>query len=183
MNNMWDLQKQPVGTVGHDPNMALIREAQAAALALPKTGVVAAIDLGDSSAVTNPHFPNKKPVGDRLANLALSEVYGLPMGEVHSPQFDRCAVEGGKMRLRFQFADGLRIRDGGALKGFAIQGANGDWLWAEGKIDGKDIVVWNSQVPQPKAVRYAWASNPVISVENGVGLPLRPFRTDTQSPQ
>jgi len=31
------------------------------------------------------------------------------------------------------------------------------------------------------AVRYAWANNPVISLENSAGLPLRPFRTDPQS--
>ncbi|GDX09753.1 hypothetical protein LBMAG57_15250 [Verrucomicrobiota bacterium] len=33
----------------------------------------------------------------------------------------------------------------------------------------------------PAAVRYAWASNPLLSVENSAGLPLRTFRTDRGS--
>jgi hypothetical protein len=36
---------------------------------------------------------------------------------------------------------------------------------------------------KPVAERYAWAMNPVTSVENKAGLPLRPFRTDTNSKQ
>ncbi len=56
-------------------------------------------------------------------------------------------------------------------------------MWADGQIDGQDILVWSDQVSVPAAVRYAWAMNPVISVENRAGLPLRPFRTDTESPQ
>ena len=70
---------------------------------------------------------------------------------------------------------------GGDLKGFAIRGSTGDWGWATGKINGQDIVVWNDQIGSPAAVRYAWAWNPIISVENGAGLPLYPFRTDTDS--
>ena len=178
MNNMWEAQDKPVGT---ERNMGLIREAQEAAMELPKTGVVAAIDL--CVAHDNPHFPNKQPVGDRLANLALSEVYGLPMGTVNSPAFAGYAIEGNKVRLRFKYADGLHARGDGAVKGFAIRGAKGDWAWAEGKIEGNEIVVWNSKVPEPVAVRYAWATFPIISVENNAGLPLRPFRTDKESPK
>jgi len=41
------------------------------------------------------------------------------------------------------------------------------------------IKSWRATVPDPKAVRYAWAANPILSVENAAGLPLRPFRTDS----
>jgi hypothetical protein len=34
-----------------------------------------------------------------------------------------------------------------------------------------------------KAVRYGWAGHPVLSIENKAGLPLRPFRTDIESPR
>ena len=176
MNNMWEAQNKPVNT---ERNMGLIREAQEGALQLPKTGVAAAIDL--CVVHDNPHFPNKKPVGDRLANLALSEVYGLSLGQVNSPAFASYAIEGNKVRLRFKYADGLRARGDGAVKGFAIRGAKGDWAWADGKIEGNEIVVWSNTVPEPAAVRYAWATFPIISVENNAGLPLRPFRTDKDS--
>jgi sialate O-acetylesterase len=33
-------------------------------------------------------------------------------------------------------------------------------------------------VPNPKAARYAWQSNPLATLFNGVGLPTAPFRTD-----
>jgi sialate O-acetylesterase len=32
---------------------------------------------------------------------------------------------------------------------------------------------------QPVAVRYAWEANPALSLENGLGLPAAPFRTDS----
>jgi sialate O-acetylesterase len=100
---------------------------------------------------------------------------------VNSPLYEGFDIEGNKIRLRFTDAEGLRVRGGGELKGFAICGSGGEWAWASGRIEGNEIVVWNDQVPHPVAVRYAWAINPVISVENGAGLPLHPFRTDTRS--
>jgi sialate O-acetylesterase len=44
-------------------------------------------------------------------------------------------------------------------------------------------VLWSDQIPQPAAARYAWAPNPITSMENAAGLPMRPFRTDKDSPQ
>lgn len=162
--------------------MARIREQQNAALKLPKTAVVAAIDLGKANNPTaNAHFPVKKPVGDRLANVAFKEVYGLPLGEVYSPEYTGYAVEGDKVRLHFAHAEGLRAVGDGKVKGFILQNAKGEWVWAEGKIEGTDIVVWSAEAPKPEDVRYAWASNPVTSIENGAGLPLRPFRVKIES--
>jgi sialate O-acetylesterase len=105
------------------------------------------------------------------------------MGQVNSPMYQSFTVAGNKVTLKFSDAEGLRVRGGGDMKGFAISGGDGKWVWATGKIAGQDIVVWSDQVPSPQAVRYAWATNPVMSVENGAGLPLLPFRTDTQSKQ
>ena len=173
MNNMsQDKQTKPVQPHG----LTLIREQQHGGLLQPGTGMVAAIDVGTKNA----HFPNKKPVGERLAGLALRDCYGQP-GQANSPMFKSFTVEADKIRLTFTDAEGLRVRGGGDLKGFAIRGSNGDWVWATGRIVGQNIVVWSDQVPAPAAVRYAWAANPVVSVENGAALPLYPFRTDTNS--
>ncbi len=169
MNNMHALQQKPTD----DRPLSQIREAQNGALQLPRTGVVAAIDLGIAE---NAHFPIKKPVGDRLANLALSEVYGQPLGEVHSPEFSSYQLEGDKVRVHLKYAAGLRAREG-VVRGFALQDESGEWGWAEGRVDGADLFLWSAQAPHPQALRYAWAENPLISVENGAGLPLRPFRT------
>ena len=173
LNNMYEAQSKPVEVSSHP----ILREQQHTGLLLPKVGMASSIDLGSKNA----HFPKKKPVGERLAGLALRDCYGLTMGQVNSPMFKNFSIEGNKVRLRFTDADGLRVRNGSNLKGFAIRGSSGDWNWANGKIDGQEIVVWCDQVPSPIAVRYAWAKNPVISVVNGAGLPLCPFRTDTDS--
>ena len=177
MNNMRDYpQTKPVQ---YNP-LCVLREQQQAALDLPNTGVVCSIDVG--LPLPEPHFPNKKPVGDRLAALALNDVYGQK-GLVNSPAYKSFDVEGNKIRLTFTSADGLRLMPGHPFAGFAIKGATGDWVWAQGQIDGQTIVVWNDSVPKPVAVRYAWAANPIVSIQNAAGLPLRPFRTDTDSPQ
>ena len=173
MNNMHALQTRP----DEDRPLAQIREAQNGALKLPRTGVVAAIDLGIAE---NAHFPIKKPVGDRLANLALSEVYQLSLGEVHSPELAGCKIEKDKVRVTLKHAEGLRAR-GGEIRGFALQDASGTWVWAEARIEGTDLLLWSSQAPKPQALRYAWAENPVISIENGASLPLRPFRVDLKA--
>ena len=67
------------------------------------------------------------------------------------------------------------------LRGFAILPADSGWLWALARIDGGNLVLWNDQIATPVAVRYAWAFDPLLSVENAAGLPLRPCRTGTES--
>jgi sialate O-acetylesterase len=176
MQNYHKPQENPV-----EPNpMSLIREAQQGALKLPNTDVAASLDQGIDKPNYEAHFPNKKALGERMAGLALNNLYGQP-GLVHSPQFKSYKVEGKTVRLQFDHAEGLRLRGDAGLKGFAIRAEGGDWVWAEGKIEGQDILIWSDQVSAPAAVRYAWAFNPILSVENSAGLPLRPFRTDTGS--
>lgn len=176
MQNYAKPQEKPV-----EPNsLSEIREQQQAVLSMPETDVATGVDQGIRVPGYEAHFPDKKPLGRRLAGLALDHLYGRP-GQVHSPQFKSFAVEGDKIRLKFEYADGLRLRGGSGLKGFAIRADTGEWVWAKGEISGQEILLWNDQIPNPTAVRYAWAYNPTLSVENGVGLPLRPFRTDTES--
>jgi sialate O-acetylesterase len=87
-------------------------------------------------------------------------------------------INGNSIKLTFKFADkGLKAKSG-ALKGFAIAGADQKFHWAEANIKGKQIVVSSKEVPNPVAVRYAWADNPVCNLVNGAGLPASPFRTD-----
>lgn len=175
-NSRDDMQHQPV--VKNE--LSQLREAQDDALQLPGTDVVSSIDC--SLPEPEPHFPFKEPVGQRLAAVALDHVYGIKQ-VCHGPTYLSMATEGNTIRLKFADSDGLRVRGGGQMRGFAIRGATGDWVWAQGKVDGSDVVLWSDQIPQPAAVRYAWAPNPVISMENATGFPMRPFRTDKESPQ
>ena len=152
---------------------AELREAQARTLSVPHTGMAVAIDIGEAGDI---HPKNKKDVGSRLARWALADTYGQAVVK-SGPLYDSFALEGGAVRVRFRHAGGLKA-DGAAAKGFAIAGADRQWHWAEARIDGETVVVSSPAVPQPVAVRYAWADNPEATLRNGEGLPASPFRTD-----
>jgi sialate O-acetylesterase len=88
-------------------------------------------------------------------------------------------VKGSAVEIKFDHADGgLVAKGGGALKGFAIAGADKKFVWADAKIKGKKVIVSSGKVAQPLSVRYAWANNPECNLYNGAGLPASPFRTD-----
>jgi sialate O-acetylesterase len=65
-----------------------------------------------------------------------------------------------------------------AVQGFAIAGEDKKWRWANAQIEGNEVVVWSEFVPNPVAVRYAWADNPKATLYNAEGFPAVPFRTD-----
>ncbi len=169
--NFMEVKSQP-----EEDAWAELREAQSMALELPNTGMAVAIDIGDEKDI---HPKNKQDVGRRLALNALAKVYDRDIA-YSGPIYKSMKIEEGKVRLQFNHADGgLKIKEGDQLKGFAIAGDNKKFVWAEAKIDGDEIVVWNPNIPQPVSVRYAWASNPVCNLYNGAGLPASPFRTDS----
>lgn len=144
-------------------------------LQTPNTGMAVTIDLGTPRDV---HPPNKHDVAHRLALMALATVYGRRL-EFSGPTYRAMTVEGNQVRLRFDHVTGgLTTRDRQSLKGFAIAGPNGKFVWAQAKIDGQTVVVWSDAVSQPAAARYSWAKNPVGNLYNTAGLPASPFRTD-----
>src|SRR5262245_21797147 len=87
--------------------------------------------------------------------------------------------KGNEIVVKFKDAGTLRSKDNKDVQGFAIAGDDRKWHWAEAKITGPDSVAVSSKdVPNPVAVRYAWADNPVCNLYNAALLPVTPFRTD-----
>ncbi len=83
--------------------------------------------------------------------------------------------------MSFNFADGgLMAKDKfGYLKGFEIAGADKKFYYAKAEIEGDKVVVYNSNVKNPVAVRYGWSDAPVdANLFNSAGFPASPFRTD-----
>jgi sialate O-acetylesterase len=155
---------------------AIMRESQSAALTLANTGQAIAIDIGDPGDI---HPRNKLDVGRRLALVALAVAYGRDV--VHSgPTYRSHTIDGGRISLEFDNTDGgLVSRSGSNVSGFAIAGADERFVWANARIEGDRVAVWNDAVPQPVAVRYAWSNSPVNpALHNGHDLPAAPFRTD-----
>lgn len=184
-------------SVPGEGSWAELRESQSTALSLPNTGQAVLIDLGDAKDV---HPLNKRDVGERLARIALAKDYGKSV-PFSGPVFQSVTFESGKARVHFRPAEGglvarsvpatysvaspgnltaptVRNSPSSELEGFAICGADREWVWADAKIDGDSVLVWSDKVPAPVAVRYGWADNPTVNLTNGSGLPASPFRTD-----
>ncbi|MBI2424380.1 MAG: 9-O-acetylesterase [Candidatus Hydrogenedentes bacterium] len=153
---------------------AELREAQLLTLRTANTGMATIIDIGDAVDI---HPKNKQDVGKRLALAALHVSYGEDL-VYQGPMYERMETEGNAIRLHFTSVGGGLTAKDGDLKGFAIAGADHKFHWAQATIDGNTIVVSCPEVPEPLAVRYAWADNPVCNLFNQEGLPASPFRTD-----
>jgi sialate O-acetylesterase len=159
---------------------AEFREAQAAAMALPKTGMAVTIDLGGPHEM---HPADKQDVAHRLALIAENQVYGNTKVVDSGPVFSEMDVEDGKAILSFTHVDdGLVARNGPPLKGFAIAGADQRFVWADAAIHGSKVILQSIEVADPVAVRYAWADSPDCSLFNQANLPTAPFRTDNWIP-
>lgn len=155
---------------------AHVRESQNAALSLPNTGQVVAIDIGEA---TNLHPVNKQDVGSRLALVARAIAYKQSV--LHTgPTFKSMRVNGDRATLTFANAAGLSTRAAGdSIEGFAVAGADKQWKWARARITGESVEVWSDEVKTPLAVRYAWGNSPRNpNLYNGAKLPMAPFRTD-----
>jgi sialate O-acetylesterase len=149
---------------------------------LPKTGQAVIIDIGEGADI---HPRKKLDVGRRLARLALANDYGKSIVS-KSPRYDSMEKQGDKIIVKFKdVGGGLRPIDSKNVLGFAIAGPDKKFVWANAVIvnpeDGAKadtIAVSSKDVPDPVAVRYAWADNPVCNLYNDVLLPVTPFRTD-----
>jgi sialate O-acetylesterase len=196
---------QKIVTQPQDSDWARLREAQLrTSLAVPKTGLAVITDWGHE---TDIHVKQKRPVGERLALVARSLVYGERL--VHSgPRLTGMKIDGRRAILSFDhIASGLSPRrlvlediakdgrsglTGGALhvahnenptvnvplQGFAIAGDDRRFVTAQAEIRGDTVIVQSPMVSRPVAVRYGWADYPTGNLFNVEGLPASPFRTD-----
>lgn len=154
---------------------ARFREAQANVREMPNSGMAITMDVGEPD---NHHPQNKKPVGERLALLALKNTYGLPV-ECTGPQYLSWSQTGDKVTLNYinGTANGLNTIDNKPLNQyFYVAGADHVFRPALAAIQGKTIVLTTSANVQ--AIRYAFTNAPVTNLQNSAGLPAEPFRTD-----
>lgn len=164
----------PATEAVQDRSSAHLRAAQAEALALPGTGMVVTLDVGEALDI---HPKNKVDVGERLARHALRDVYGHAV-VVDGPRARSVVLADGKARVLFAVGSALTTRDGQRPRSFALAGADGRWHTADARIEGDAVVLSSRDVPHPAWVRYAWSSSPVVNLCDAEGLPAAPFRSD-----
>ena len=156
-----------------DSNWARFRESQRLALQEPHTAMAVGIDAGEWNDI---HPDDKKTIGERLALAARKLAYGENL-VASGPLFQSLKAEGSKLILSFSsVGSGLISKDGEPLRSFAIAGIDKNYVWADARIVGDKVEVWNNDVPNPLYVRYAWADNPDVNFYNKEGLPASPFQ-------
>lgn len=154
----------------------LIREQEVEMLKIPNTGMVVISDLVDDVADIHPKF--KKPVGDRLANLALTDTYGKSGIESHCPVYKSMNVEKNKIRISFEYVTKGLITKGGDATEFLVAGDDQKFYPANVKIDGNTVLVSAKEVKSPVAVRFGWSNGSIPNLFSSGGLPVSCFRTD-----
>ncbi len=138
-------------------------------------GLVSAIDLSDKDP-QNIHPTVKRPIGDRLAYLAMEMIYGLDDTKQSSSLIDY-ELDGNVFKLKFD-AEKLYIKqDVFGDVAFEVLNADGKWIPAQSKIEGSTLLVWADTAVVPQDVRYAWANYPKACLFNEYDLPVLPFNT------
>jgi sialate O-acetylesterase len=164
-------------TYGDGTFWPLIRESQRLTLdVVPNCGMAVAIDAGESATI---HPRNKQLIGERLSLLAGKLAYHEDI-VCNGPVYRGMQVESDTIRLVFN-PNGTKLttKKGESLHGFEIAGADKVFKEASAKISGETVLLWNTEVKNPIAVRYAWENDPKgCNLYNAEGLPASPFRTD-----
>ena len=168
-------------------NAARLREQQyRASKIIPNSGLVCTNDLAYPYETTQIHPAQKKPVGQRLAYLALNKTYGMDAVGCMSMSFKDMRVVGDTVHIHV--ADDLggisRFED---IQGFEVAGedrvfhkATAEHFWQPGGgYWDETIRIFSPEVQNPVAVRYCFRNFQLGNLKNAAGLPLFPFRTDT----
>jgi sialate O-acetylesterase len=168
------VQIAPFSYGGENPSQFL-REAQFATLAVKNTGMAVTMDIGN---VKNIHPANKQEVGRRLALWALKKNYGKNV--IYSgPLYKSIRRYKDRVELAFDHAEnGLVLIGREEGNGFQVAGEDRVFKPADVKVKGATLVVSNSGVTNPQAVRYAFTNTSQATLFNTAGLPSPSFRTD-----
>ncbi len=151
--------------------------------ASPNTEMALTIDDDEAR---NLHPRNKKPVGERLAMIALNKDYGFKDISYTGPQVASLQMSGKKVKITYtkqSVAGGLTTSDGKAPRLFFVAGDDHIFYPADAKIKGERVILRSDSVSDIKAVRYAFTNTSVTNFMNSAGLPAEPFRTDAWNEQ
>ncbi len=156
--------------------IAILREAQALATRLPRTGMVLTCDIGNPRDI---HPKNKWEVGRRFCRFALRDVYGRLDVEPDGPTFAGYERDGDSLRVSFDHVgERLSVR-GDDLANFELAGEDGQFVPARATIheDGQSVTLRSDGVPEPLHARYLWSDAGEATLMGSHGLPAAPFRT------
>ena len=149
---------------------------------VPHTGMALAIDCGEEE---NIHPARKRPVGERLAALALNQVYGREV-PARGPLASHAVVAADKILVYFDQVNGALRAEGEEVHGVEIVEAGGRVRPAAARLAGRDHIEIpaDPDVREVTEVRYAWRNwvEPPANLQDVSGLPAEPFLLLVQPP-
>lgn len=167
------------------------RDMQRRVLDLPHTGLAVTLGLAEGIDTTvDIHPPNKQDFARVIAAMMKGRFYGAP-GECGGPLPLAARRHQGAVQIDFDHVGGgLRTSDAAALRGFALAGADGKFVWAEAAISGRNRVTLSAPtVADPRLVRYAWHRNPTANTHghganlgNDAGFAAGSFELPVEGP-
>lgn len=155
---------------------ALLRETQTRSANHPNTGMVVISDFVPDT--TNIHPTPKIEVAKRLSDMALNKTYGYKDINCESPVYSAHSIEKDKIKVQFSNASSGLMVKGDQITNFEIAAEDKVFLPAQAKIEGNSIVVFNTKIKNPVAVRFAFSNTAIPNLFNKEGLPVNLFRTD-----
>ena len=70
------------------------------------------------------------------------------------------------------------VGKGGELTDFQIAGADGNFLPAKARVEGRTVIVYHPSIKEPKNVRFGFTNTAMPNLFSAEGLPVNLFRTD-----
>ena len=154
--------------------------------------------ITDAGECKDIHPLNKKAPGERMAAIALEQIYGRNIPS-QSPEAVKAVRNGKEVEISFSHTNGgliaaaipaelplkksngtftglIRRSPGTQLEGFAVCAADGKWFWADNaQITGDSVIVSSAKVATPVKVRYNWSNYPLGNLFDKAGFPAAPF--------
>lgn len=158
------------------PSWPAFRDSQRRlAEAIPGTGMAVTTDVGDSLDV---HPRRKQPVGERLARIALHDVYSsgstVPSGPLPVRAY---ALPGGRLAVEMKWGEGMHASSGDSIIGFEVASSPlGPFYPAVATVDGNRIILSSMNEPSPSAARYGWQPFTRANLVNAALLPASTFK-------
>ncbi len=121
------------------------------------------------------HPRDKKPVGERLAAMALNKTYGKKV-VCSGPVFESATAKGNQVVVAFSSIDkGLETADGKAPTWFEISADGKSFSAANATIEGNTVILSSAKVTSPKFVRMGWNEIAIPTLRDKNGWPAFQF--------
>jgi sialate O-acetylesterase len=154
------------------PSWNYFRDAQRRLLSqVPGSYMAITSDLGHP---TDVHFPDKIPVGERLARLALNKTYGRSI-VASGPLVKSARMSGKYIRIDFNNSQGLNTLRRAPLQGFELVTDRGAFIPVGGLIKNNSVYIPIPPRSKIDKVVYAWQPFTTANLINSGNLPASTF--------